>query len=354
MAGIAQIERLRHIYLQLNDMPQTIESLQLYFTHRNIIVSNRQIYRDLEDTRKYLLRNGEDLQIKTGEFNKKIWAIRRDTDAKPITNYDLDTYLLSRSTIPATLNIGRKESLRKIMGLLISNITNSKPEQNGNWDGLSMMNTHFYEAPHDEGFQKNLESLLWATANHRCLVIEKYIGDSVSFYKSIATPFEYHPLKIIYHRGSFFLAGWVLPRKLCLTLDIYQIKQFKVSNETFAFKRERVAIEAELEKRFGITQNIDSKVHTIVLEFSSGTGNYVMHHIWHTSQKFRVLADGNIELTLVCGINRELLGWIFQWMGNVKIIQPNVLIDYYNKQLEKMIALNNGGYLAYSNIFQPE
>ena len=33
------------------------------------------------------------------------------------------------------------------------------------------------------------------------------------------------------------------------------------------------------------------------------------------------------------GINRELIGWIFQWMGNVRINSPKKLIDLYKEQL---------------------
>ena len=349
-----QTERLKHIYLQLNELPQTIESLHKYFSDLKIAVSKRQLYRDLADVKDSLLRSGETLEQRTGDFNRMNLSINRGTLAQKITDYDIDTYLIGRATIPKSLSNGRKDSLQKILSLLSDNLSNSRIEQNGNWDASSLANTHFYEVPYDEAFQKRLDKILWATANHRSITIQECTGDSVSLYKSTNFPFVYHPLKIIYHRGSFFVAGWVPSSKHFLTLDIYQITEFKVRNETFAFKKQRKQIEEDLNKRFGITQNIDDQIHQIVLEFSSGTGKFVEQHVWHQSQVRKHLPNGNLEFSLTCGINRELLGWIFQWMGNVKIIKPEILKIYYNEQLRKMSDLQNGAELTYSNIFQPE
>ena len=55
-----------------------------------------------------------------------------------------------------------------------------------------------------------------------------------------------------------------------------------------------------------------------------------------------------------CGINRELVGWIFRWMSNVKIIGPKKLKDLYLQQLN-IINKNysNNASLNYSNIFKP-
>ena len=60
-------------------------------------------------------------------------------------------------------------------------------------------------------------------------------------------------------------------------------------------------------------------------------------------------------MKMYCGINRELFGWIFRWMGNVKIIGPEKLKDLYIEQL----AIINKNYetnqsLTYTNLFKPE
>ena len=94
-------------------------------------------------------------------------------------------------------------------------------------------------------------------------------------------------------------------------------------------------------------------VYTIVLEFNACTGTYIKNFFWHHSQQFEELPGGNWKLTLKCGLNRELLGWIYQWMADVKILSPMALIDVYSQQL-KLIKKAQHSRLSYSNITQPK
>jgi hypothetical protein len=48
------------------------------------------------------------------------------------------------------------------------------------------------------------------------------------------------------------------------------------------------------------------------------------NHHWHATQKFPK-KNGNTLMYLECGINRELLGWLFQWMYNIRVVEPEIL-----------------------------
>lgn len=349
-----QIERLHCLYKALTEGPQTIESLLSNIKEKGAEVSVRQLYRDLEDVKQYMLSCGEDLETRTREFNRKIWIINRHTNAQPITNYDIDTYFLSKATIPAAVSFGRKESFEKIYALLSEHLINSKIESNGNWGRKVVESTLFYQVTYEVHYQKVLDDILWATAHHRSIVIDEYDGDAVSLYKSLKFPVTFNPVKIIYHRGGFFVAGMVEATSPCLTLDIYQIKKYKLNNLTFSLNSYLETVEKNLSERFGISQNIDNNVYEIELEFSSVTGKYIESHFWHHSQRYERLPNGNLLLKLTCGINRELLGWIFQWMANVKIISPPILIDYFRKQLGIVVQTDENSSVNYFNILQPE
>ncbi len=149
------------------------------------------------------------------------------------------------------------------------------------------------------------------------------------------------------------MAGMVPSFKTPLVLDINQISNYRLSNSTFRYNRVNTLVREALRKRFGITQNINEEVYDLVLEFSPETGQFVKNHLWHYSQFFELLPNRNYLLRLRCGINRELVGWIFQWMGNVKIIGPDILIQYYREQLTIMLQNLQGESLGYTNIFQP-
>lgn len=349
-----QLARLKQIYLMLSHSPHTIESIQAVLKELGAVVSNRQIYRDLEDVGRYFLRGEERLEQRNQEYNRRIYCINSDIDGENISNYDIDSYLLSKLVMPIGIEKGRSQSVLKFRKIFAKHLNSSKVENNSNWNGINMLNTHFNEIPFDQNFQPRLDEILWSVSNHRALEITSYTGDSVSIYRSVTFPFIFQPMKLVYHRGGFFVAGLIESDKRCLVLDIYQIQEYKLSNQTFPFKKELPIIENNLQGRFGVTQNISDMIYDVILEFSSTTGKYVMAHIWHHSQRFEVSADENLRLHLRCGINRELLGWIYMWMGNVKIVEPQILKNYFVEQTKLIQKAYESNHLEYNNISQPE
>ena len=112
-------------------------------------------------------------------------------------------------------------------------------------------------------------------------------------------------------------------------------------------------LEDELSKRFGVSENINSKVYEIVLEFSMSTGEFVSRFFFHHSQEF-CIHNGVMRMHLRCGINRELVGWLFTWMTNVRIISPQKLKDLYVYMLQQTLdRVNSNSKLRYENYFFP-
>ncbi len=349
-----QLERLKHIYGLLSHRPQTIESLQAELKALGAAVSNRQLYRDMEDVGNYFLRAGERLELKNQEFNRKLYVIKRTGDASAINSFDVDTYMLNALVIPSSIASGRKRSLDKFRDIFGVYLNNGKVEHSANWDGLSLLNTHFNEIIFDDHFQQTFNEILWSVANHRSIEIIDCKGDSVSIYRSLSFPFIFHPLKIIFHRGSFFVAGIIDSTRKCLVLDLFQISAYKLSNQSFPFKKEMSVIDKNLKTRFGISQNIDSEVYSVILEFPSITGEFVKTHVWHHSQTFENMPNGNIRMYLKCGINRELIGWIYMWMGHVKIVQPERLRQYHQEQLHSILKAGESDALVYNDLSKPD
>jgi hypothetical protein len=349
-----QLERLKLIYGLLSHSPQTIDSIQNALQALGTVVSNRQLYRDLDDVGNYFLRAEEKLELKNQEFNKKLYVINRNNGASTINNFDIDTYFINKLVIPAGIAIGRKSSLDKFRDIFANHLNSSKVENNASWDGLSMLNTHFNEIVFDQQFQDKFNQILWSVSNHRAIEIIACKGDSVSMYKSISFPFLFLAMKIIYHRGSFFVAGMVDGSRKCLVLDLYQITTFKLSNQTFPFKKEMAVLDKNLQGRFGVSQNINDEIYEVILDFASLTGEFVQAHTWHHTQRFEMLPNSNVRMYLNCGINRELIGWVYMWMGHVKIISPDVLKEYHHEQLESIHVAYNSEVLTYNDFRQPD
>lgn len=354
MSTMKQLERLKHIYGLLSHTPQTIDSLQAALKSLGAEVSNRQLYRDLEDVGNYFLRDQERLELKNQEFNKKLYVINRHNGAGTINNYDIDSYFINKLMIPLGILEGRKSSIDKFRDIFANYLNSSRVEHNANWDGSSMLNTHFNEVVFDEQFQEKFNQILWSVSNHRAMEIVSCKGDSVSRYRSISFPFIFHPLKVIYHRGSFFVAGIIESSKRCLVLDLYQISEFKLSNQSFPFKKENAILDRNLKNRFGVGQSINDDVYDVIIEFASLTGEFVKSHLWHHSQRFELLDNGNFRMHLKCGINRELIGWIYMWMGHAKIIQPQILKDYHREQMNSIREVNQSDHVVYNDLRQPD
>jgi len=180
-------------------------------------------------------------------------------------------------------------------------------------------------------------------------------GDSTSIPKGIVYPLNFKPLLLIFHKGNHFVGGYAGNTDLFLTIDISKIVNYELTDKTFAFKRLIQPAKKQLESRFGISNNVDNKTYQIELEFSTQIGDFVRHYYWHSTQKTIQLSNGNWLMIMECGINRELLSWIFQWMDNLRILKPKILIDLYKDKLQSMVGnLDNKKHLKYTNIFQPQ
>ena len=57
---------------------------------------------------------------------------------------------------------------------------------------------------------------------------------------------------------------------------------------------------------------------------------------------------------LNCGINRELIGWIFQWMSNVKVIKPEILKELVVEKHREIVRIYEYDIeLVSNNSFRP-
>jgi predicted DNA-binding transcriptional regulator YafY len=187
------------------------------------------------------------------------------------------------------------------------------------------------------------------------MLITQIEYDHTSLSKSTKFPFHFLPLQILYHRGCIHIAGISEVQRKIIILAVEQLKDYNYTNDTFAVKKNMQHFEAEMQNRFGITENMDNKLYNIQIEFSQLTGSFVSNHFWHSSQNFTQLSNGNYLLKLKCGINRELAGWIFQWMNNAKVVKPlqlKKLVLEKISQTQKLYTSKQS--LTSSNIFRAE
>lgn len=351
---MTQLERIRFIYTLLEDAPQTINQLHDKLLLQQVDIGIRQLYLDMTQLQQYYLRSHEKIICSNGQFNRKTYRLVKPSDEIGMTSRDITTFQLARSSAPRLLQTTRKESMNKFRAVYKEFIKINSTFYSFMSDEQNTR-SWFYESVYEDNYDDMLDDIIWSIANYTFLHINEISGDATSIPKKIRLPLSFKPLQLVYHRGTHFVAGFESEKNIFLAIDISKIKAYTLTKKTFAFKKLVELARTEMGKRFGITHNIDEKVYKIELEFTSKTGEFISHYFWHASQRFTKMENGNWMLTMECGINRELLGWIFQWMSNVRINKPKILVNLFTEQLNLMNSNHMRNHdFTYKNRFTQE
>lgn len=300
-----QIQRLQEVYKILKMKKVSLEGILSYLNEKEIVISTRQLQRDLKDINP-LLKNNESLITHRNSKRVKYFYI----------------------------------------------INNSKNSYKSRGISSKIRVTNFNEAKLNPTNNRIIESLMYSIENNFSILINNLLydstGDNHTFTES---NIRYLPIEIIFHRGTHYVGGFNIEKKIIQIFEINQLKKIQIVNDGFSKKKITDLWNRELLSRFGISRNINNETYDIKLEFSSGTGNFIMNHFWHESQNFTI-QKGKVIMNLHCGINRELMGWLFYWMYNVKIKEPEILKDYYQKTIKEINLVNSDkNPLVYKNIF---
>ena len=344
------LSRLKFICNILRVEACDINSLCLLLEKNSFEAHRRSIYRDLEKIKRSLISNNEQFVETLVNNKKRIWKIVQIPEFDNFNYEDLLSLNFVRNTIPVFIDTCHKNRITQALDLMqLNNLKQSQISiQSDNKFSISCSN--FYQKIYNQKEFNTYKDIHWCISNQLKISIKNNNIDA----SCISLPnreFIFTPIKLLYHRGSLFVAG-LLENKRIIVLDISQIEEYSITKRKYRRHNELAfLIENELNNRFGISENIDCNVYEIEIEVSFETGQYLKKFHWHNSQKFKQTDSGYI-LTLKCGINRELVGWVFQFMNNVRIIQPEKLRIIYLQQVNRILEVNTTNMnLKYTNIF---
>ena len=350
-----QLGVLKTIYNYLKLNSANVSDIINHLTEHKIIRSDRQVKRDLKDVTNFFLKDDDEMVVSV--LNRThFYQITQKTQTQELSPKTINTLSLAMAASPNILIKNRKNDIDFLQKLVKAEMNKStKTISRRNLDAL-IQSTNFYEIEKDVLFEKNIDLLIDAIANRKiatiCLSKKDYTGDNSKFTDGY---FEFKPLKIIYHRGAFLIAGFAKKGFNEIVLfEISQLIEVKIENKTFDNKQLLKDLQELLNIRFGISKNNSDEIYQIKLEFTEVTGSLVQKYTWHHSQQFEVQGS-NVIMTMQCGINRDLLGWIFQWMHNVRIVEPPILTATYNDILERIKKRQDlKSPINYDNFFNPE
>lgn len=334
-------EILLMLYNRLKQSPCTIDILDNWKRKNGLAISTRSLYRYLNELSTALNGNNERIEVYNGENNKKTWKIEFNDSRKEFTIFDINSFYLIKHFIPKSIVEHRKESLDKIEKSIYAHQSKVKYEYNADANQLAFSTTNFYDINYTPEQQLLLEELIWAIQNKRKLVLGGVQNDATLFIDELKTGDTIFPLALKEHRGSLQICCYNPNAKDVLIISFDSLADFEISAEVFNAREYIPLLDTFFEKHFGITKNINDKIYNIELEFAGGTGMFVRQFFWHSSQQWKEMKNGNYKLYLHCGINRELVGWIFQWMNNVKVHKPLLLKEIVLQKYESCIERYN-------------
>lgn len=347
-------KRLMMIYSRLKSGPVTIEMLSAWANKNGVQISPRTFYRDLEDLENSLMLSDKKLVVTVGEKNRKSWKIEYINDEAPLTEFDINSYILFQHFLPLAVTSSRKDSIEKMRQLFYEKHSKSQFEHFVDVAKQQISSSHFFEGSDFTDHPQILDDCIWSVQNKRIMELQLVNYDYTSISSHIVFPQMFLPIQILYHRGVVHISGFLENSDQLLIFGLEQIEKYKLTNEPFDNTGLLQKLETELLNRFGITQNINQEVYDIELEFTKRTGTFVHKLFWHETQTFEQLENGNFLMTLNCGINRELVGWIFQWMSNVKVLKPDLLHNMVFEKYQEMVQLyDRDAALISNNSFRP-
>ena len=329
----------------IQEGPQTADTLYEHLERKVVrkkVVENKERYRRATQRR---IRTAIDAIVAmgyeresfetTGPSNRKTWHIQEPREEQ-------NTRRLVQGILPQVFAVRRQE----IVNRLIKRTTNES-------DPI-IESTHFYETVAYNRLDDRLKMVVLAIDSGQKLRITGMTGDSTSVGSLVQFPLLILPIKIIYHRGCFYIATVADQTQRVLAFQVDQLNMEAV-DEFFNRLDFIDQVEKELRKRFGISQNIDERIYTVELSFSKGTGAFINKQFWSEELTCQEIDNGWL-VTIQCGINRELVGWLYQWMSNVRVIGPPQLKTLYDEQLQRMLTITNeqpNAPLPFSNAFLP-
>jgi len=329
----SHLERIIRIYNRLRRGPVTIEIISKWAKQAGINVSDRQLYRDLDKLKNIQIADGETVVELVNEKNKKTWKLEYNEGSEKLSDYDINSFFLLKNFAPSAVLEERRSSIEKFERIIYKNLSQNRFQKFIEANELYMRKTNYYENLYGKEEQNQIEDIIWGLHNHRVITMMEDEVDPGNFINSNNFfPLRFFPLELVFHRGRVHVAG-CSETGAFLIFGIDKQLRFALTNETFNRKVFLENYNKEFEKLFGISKPAIPKVYNIKLEITQNYGEALKSFMWHSSQRWEKLKNGNYLLHLNCSIGRELLGFVAMGLDKIKVHRPKVLRELVMKKL---------------------
>ncbi|HSB94348.1 MAG TPA: WYL domain-containing protein [Flavitalea sp.] len=284
------------LYQRLKLSPCSIPQLRLWKQANSYDISDRTLYRYLHELDIVIAEKfGEMLEIIQNKGKRKYWKISSiDAVTNGLQSSDFPEH--QQVPVPIQYNFGQAIVTRETGGakeMVLSAIE----------AGAQLTMDTGITVAHEEVFPGDLVLPL-KVIRHQCM-------DHLCFYHERNRKIQTAPINSL-GRVSFE-GGHFSPDPY-----LHKLNEFFVDH-------------------FGLAPNLDDSIYPVELIFSESTAKMVMNYHWHPSQRFHQLDNGDVQMTMHCGVNEDLIQWVLKFADQVAVAKPQLLIDKVISQCTRVI-----------------
>jgi predicted DNA-binding transcriptional regulator YafY len=139
------------------------------------------------------------------------------------------------------------------------------------------------------------------------------------------------PYGLIYYEGIWIMIGFCHKRKEIRSFAVDRILDIKGRYLYFETLKD-FDLNTYLSHTWGI---IDGKEVNIKVKFNAKVADYIIRkEKWHSSEKRNILPCGDVELSFTVAGTDEIKRWIYSWLPNVEVINP----EWLRKEIQKELS----------------
>jgi predicted DNA-binding transcriptional regulator YafY len=145
-----------------------------------------------------------------------------------------------------------------------------------------------------------------------------------------------------YHLGSvenqWYLFAFDLDRGEFRTFAVPRMLGVKNTRKVFR-RRPDFSIGKYLGDSFGVFKGASR--HVVRIHFDAFASSLVSERQWHSSQKLKVLSDGETELSMTLGSLEEIERWILSWGAHARVLEPEELRARLCRSAKAILVANS-------------
>ncbi len=150
---------------------------------------------------------------------------------------------------------------------------------------------------------------------------------------------EVDPYVLLNNGGDWYVVGLCRQSHEVRTFSLSRVYEPRIQDHYFEIP-DSFKVEGYLSKGFG-------RMHgetpcNVRLRITPPASAWIAGSSWHSSQKIRQLAKGEILLSMICPLTDTLVRWVLQMAGNVKVETPKELREMVVKSGRELVENNVG------------